>query len=215
MKVMIKFLKPSSIIALPLQENVYTKSVPSSEFTYEFQDILLFPPEVEGKDEDEAEEELEKWEDIRHDFIYALYEACSFKKSSTRFASDTVERTLKEGHVLIVSTDASNKVIGFAILRAINNDTYLDLFCANVPGEAAKIMGKVEELARKEGHKHITADAIDKKLVEYYTRYGFVSKPIPETYKYYVENNYIEKQLGGRRVTKRRKVFSRRRRLHK
>jgi GGDEF domain-containing protein len=217
------YIKPPSVIALPIQPNVYTTAFPAetyADFIDNFQAMLTSLPNVKGKDEDEAEEIIEKWEKTRDDFLNGIYKTCNFKDSRTRFGIETIDRLLEySSHVLVLSLDASKNPTGFAILQNIENDTYLDVFCANVPGEAQKIMAKVEEIARKEGHKRITADAIHENLVKYYARYGFVAKDKPATYKNIVDANYIEKQLGGRsrilRLTKRLKVLSRRRRLHK
>ena len=213
-----RYIKPSSVVAIPLQYDTYLASFDDSYL--DFIDWYY----VYSEDRD-------------NELIYELQLICDAKYAST-FKADrrtriperthitamsdrASESALSTGHVLILSFDASSNITGFAVIRELNKtDTFLLLFCSNVKGEAQKIMAKVEELARKEKHKRITADAMNESLVKYYGQFGFVEKEPSDDYREnYIYDIYIEKQLGGRsrvlRLTKRRKVLSRRRRLHK
>ena len=212
------YLKPSSVVALPIQYDTYLSSFDESYLDF----IDNYYNYSEDKD---------------NELVYMLQAICDAKYAST-FKEDRYSRipeqahiqavsdrasesALSTGHVLILSLDASKNITGFAVIRDIKkSDTFLLLFCSNVKGEAEKIMAKIEELARKEKHKRITADAMNESLVKYYGRFGFAEKPPSDDYKdNYIYDIYIEKQLGGRsrvlRLTKRRKVLSRRRRLHR
>lgn len=209
------YLKPSSVVALPIQYDAYPASFDESYLDF-------------------IDQYNEYAEDRENDFVYELQRICDTKYASASkkntnvppermhieaLADRAADSALQQGSVLILSLDASSNVKGFAVLRELNKeDTFVFLICANVKGETEKILTKIEELARKEKHKHITADAINKSLVDYYARYGFVGKEPSEYYRdNYIYNFYVEKQLGGKksRLTKRRKVLSRRRRLHK
>ena len=170
--------------------------------------ILVFPTSLINIEEEEE------------NFIYELQQICNIKSSEKEPLGEHITSNAFDiGDTLLLSTDEENYITGFAITLTKDDDTFIIVLCSHTPGVAPKLMAKIEEIAKEKGHKRITADAINKSLVKYYARYGFVPKERPDAYKIYVTNNYIEKQLGGRVLrlsrTKRRKVLSRRRRLHR
>jgi hypothetical protein len=196
-------LRKPGIVLIPLAQKVYLKEFGTPEYQRIAERMETLREEY---DESEKGDEIVGEYDKLFNQLYSICEDAPVEKLEIEY--DAVYNAALEAHMLLLHLDESSQADAFAIIESYKPDTYIKLICSSNPGMGALLLKKIERIAKDNGDKNITADAISDGLVAYYEKQGFKKLPqIPQGYTGVVKDNFVIKTLsGGKRKKTRRRL---------